>query len=159
MATDDPELPEDPFDDDDHQRIADEVRAELEAELGLSPDEAARLAVTAKAKMERAGYTPGHALLDNGGKDALGHAARAVVADIAVKILAGDIEITKPAHARDVAKVFFDIARLEAGEATSRTETVTREDRMAEIEALREQARQRAGADLRLVEPPDQESG
>lgn len=154
----DDELPDDPFDAEDHQRIAETIRAELEAELGLTPEEAAALAVRAKAKVERAMRTPGHALLEQG-KDALGDAARAVVADLAVKILAGDIEVTKPSQVRDLSKVFFDIARLEAGEATQRTETITREDRIAEIEAMRDEAKRRALGDLRLVRPPDESTG
>lgn len=107
----------------------------------ISDDEAIKIAVEQEHRVRRARLNPGAALLKDG---KLADAAYEVVAKVAVLILEGTIPIKTASQARDVAAVFHQIARLEAGKSTSNAELLTRDDREARIRELSEAAATRA---------------
>jgi uncharacterized membrane protein len=71
--------------------------------------------------------------------------AAAIVADMCVALLTREL---RPKSARDaamIANVFLNVARLEGGEATSITEHMTREDKIAAITAIGAEAKRQLG--------------
>lgn len=127
--------------------MADDDVEDLERLFKLVTDEEAEeLARDNLMRLKRARLNVG-AAVDR--KD-IGGIAYEVVAKIAVLILEGTIPIRTAGQAKDVASVFHQIARLEAGKSTANVETLTRADREAKVAELAEAAAERAQG-LRLV--------
>lgn len=79
-------------------------------------------------------------------KKDLGALAAAVVGDMGRRILSGAIRVDTTKDAAHAAQIFFNIARLEAGESTTSVgQPLTKEERTALIADIREKVNERRG--------------
>ena len=113
----------------------------------VSDEEALMLTQANRSRLARARLNVG-AIVARG---EIGALAYEVVAKIAVEILEGTIPIRTAGQAKDVASIFHQIARLEAGKSTANIETLTREERVARVSELAAEAAERSEARLKLV--------
>jgi hypothetical protein len=80
--------------------------------------------------------------------------AQSIIVDLGLRLVSNEWEIKSAEEATKVAKIWYDILRLESGQATTINENRTGnpEDRLSRLEELRSEAKARVEAGLRLGE-------
>jgi hypothetical protein len=79
--------------------------------------------------------------------------AQGIIVDLGLRLAGGEWEIKTAEEATKVAKIWYDILRLESGQATSIQEqrTGSPEDRLMRLEELKLEAKRRVEAGLRAI--------
>jgi hypothetical protein len=79
--------------------------------------------------------------------------AQSIIVDLGLRLVSNEWEIKSAEEATKVAKIWYDILRLEMGQATTITEqrVGSPEDRLSRLEELRAEAKQRVEAGLRAI--------
>ncbi len=79
--------------------------------------------------------------------------AQGIIVDLGLRLAGGEWEIKSAEEATKVAKIWYDILRLESGQATSIQEqrTGSPEDRLMRLEELKLEAKRRVEAGLRAI--------
>lgn len=79
--------------------------------------------------------------------------AQGIIVDLGLRLAGGEWEIKSAEEATKVAKIWYDILRLESGQATSIQEqrTGSPEDRLSRLEELKIEAKRRVEAGLRAI--------
>lgn len=79
--------------------------------------------------------------------------AQSIIVDLGLRLVANEWEIKSADEATKVAKIWYDILRLEMGQATTINEqrVGSPEDRLSRLEELRAEAKQRVEAGLRAI--------
>ena len=79
--------------------------------------------------------------------------AQSIIVDLGLRLVSNEWEIKSAEEATKVAKIWYDILRLESGQATviNENRTSTPEDRLSRLEELRAEAKQRVEAGLRAI--------
>jgi len=79
--------------------------------------------------------------------------AQSIIVDLGLRLVSNEWEIKSAEEATKVAKIWYDILRLEMGQATTINEQRigTPEDRLSRLEELRAEAKQRVEAGLRAI--------
>lgn len=79
--------------------------------------------------------------------------AQAIIVDLGLRLVSNEWEIKSAEEATKVAKIWYDILRLESGQATTINENRTGnpEDRLSRLEELRSEAKARVEAGLRAI--------
>jgi hypothetical protein len=85
--------------------------------------------------------------------------AQSIIVDLGLRLVSNEWEIKSAEEATKVAKIWYDILRLESGQATTINENRTGnpEDRLSRLEELRSEAKARVEAGLRAI--GDRQSG
>ena len=129
--------------------VSPEEMAELEERFAqITDEEALSIRLDNERRLARARMNVGAMV----GREGLGELAYEVVAKIAVEILEGTIVVRTPSQARDVASVFHNIARLEAGKPTQLVGSMTRDERQQRIIELAEESAKRLDAQAAAAE-------
>jgi len=79
--------------------------------------------------------------------------AQSIIVDLGLRIASGEWEIKSAEEATKVAKIWYDVLRLEMGQATTINEqrVGTPEDRLSRLEELKLEAKRRVEAGLRAI--------
>lgn len=79
--------------------------------------------------------------------------AQSIIVDLGLRLVANEWELKSAEEATKVAKIWYDILRLESGQATviNENRTASPEDRLSRLEELRAEAKQRVEAGLRAI--------
>jgi hypothetical protein len=79
--------------------------------------------------------------------------AQSIIVDLGLRLVSNEWEIKSAEEATKVAKIWYDILRLEMGQATTINEqrVGSPEDRLSRLEELRAEAKQRVEAGLRAI--------
>ena len=79
--------------------------------------------------------------------------AQSIIVDLGLRLVSNEWEIKSAEEATKVAKIWYDILRLESGQATTINENRTGnpEDRLSRLEELRSEAKARVEAGLRAI--------
>ena len=79
--------------------------------------------------------------------------AQSIIVDLGLRLVSNEWEIKSAEEATKVAKIWYDILRLEMGQATviNENRTTSPEDRLSRLEELRAEAKQRVEAGLRAI--------
>jgi hypothetical protein len=79
--------------------------------------------------------------------------AQSIIVDLGLRLVSNEWEIRTAEEATKVAKIWYDILRLEMGQATviNENRTTNPEDRLSRLEELRAEAKQRVEAGLRAI--------
>lgn len=79
--------------------------------------------------------------------------AQSIIVDLGLRLVSNEWEIKSAEEATKVAKIWYDILRLEMGQATTIQENrvSSPEDRLSRLEELRAEAKQRVEAGLRAI--------
>ena len=79
--------------------------------------------------------------------------AQSIIVDLGLRLVSGEWEIKSAEEATKVAKIWYDILRLESGQATSIQEqrSGSPEDRLSRLEELKIEAKRRVEAGLRAI--------
>lgn len=97
----------------------------------------------------------GEALLAEGvaTREILPKLAQSIIVDLGLRLAGGEWEIKSAEEATKVAKIWYDILRLESGQATSIQEqrSGSPEDRLSRLEELKLEAKRRVEAGLRAI--------
>lgn len=97
----------------------------------------------------------GEDLLANGvaTREILPKLAQSIIVDLGLRLVSNEWEIKSAEEATKVAKIWYDILRLEMGQATTIQEqrVSSPEDRLSRLEELRAEAKQRVEAGLRAI--------
>jgi len=141
-----------------------EVVSDGEVERGRKQRRAADLdEMRVKKELERAEQKKraeqlrvlGEEMLASGvaSREILPKLAQGIIVDLGLRLAGGEWEIKTAEEATKVAKIWYDILRLESGQATSIQEqrTGNPEDRQSRLEELRATAKQRVQAGLRAI--------
>ena len=97
----------------------------------------------------------GEELLASGvaSREILPKLAQSIIVELGLRLANGEWEIKTAEEATKVAKIWYDILRLESGQATSIQEqrTGSPEDRLSRLEELKQEAKRRVEAGLRAI--------
>jgi len=79
--------------------------------------------------------------------------AQSIIVDLGLRLVANEWELKSAEEATKVAKIWYDILRLEMGQATviNENRSSSPEDRLSRLEELRAEAKQRVEAGLRAI--------
>ena len=79
--------------------------------------------------------------------------AQSIIVELGLRLVSNEWEIKSAEEATKVAKIWYDILRLESGQATTINENRTGnpEDRLSRLEELRSEAKARVEAGLRAI--------
>lgn len=79
--------------------------------------------------------------------------AQSIIVDLGLRLVSGEWEIKSAEEATKVSKIWYDILRLEMGQATTINEqrVGTPEDRLSRLEELKLEAKRRVEAGLRAI--------
>lgn len=79
--------------------------------------------------------------------------AQSIIVDLGLRLVSGEWEIKSAEEATKVAKIWYDVLRLEMGQATTINEqrVGTPEDRLSRLEELKIEAKRRVEAGLRAI--------
>jgi hypothetical protein len=121
----------------------DEVRVRKELERAEAKKRAEQLRVL------------GEEMLASGvaSREILPKLAQGIIVDLGLRLAGGEWEIKSAEEATKVAKIWYDILRLESGQATSIQEqrSGSPEDRLSRLEELKLEAKRRVEAGLRAI--------
>ena len=114
-------------------------------------------ALTKEERQQRAAQLKvlGEDLLAQGvaSREILPKLAQSIIVDLGLRLSSGEWEIKSAEEATKVAKIWYDILRLEMGQATTINEqrVGTPEDRLSRLEELKLEAKRRVEAGLRAI--------
>lgn len=136
------------------KELATTAKAKRSADL---EEERVQKTLTREERQQRAAQLKvlGEDLLAQGvaSREILPKLAQSIIVDLGLRLVSNEWEIKSAEEATKVAKIWYDILRLEMGQATTINEqrVGSPEDRLSRLEELRAEAKQRVEAGLRAI--------